>query len=307
MSDDLNNSAVANVANLRQRLLALIWVFLCTAVIFGQWGFSPIKSTSISLPSRINSGELITDSEPSENSDPRHGFRLEVHSNIEPRPKRSALLSESESVVNAITTELNDTIILPSDVEVSFEACGDSDVYYDDKSHKVVMCYEWITETERIVSRVLRRKAHVRETMEALVAAVVLHESAHALIQMLKLPVTGREEDDADQFSTLMLLHQHNGARKALEVARIYKIMSQVSRREPKAYWDEHSLDAQRYYDTLCMIYGKDPKGNAKLVRSQELPDERADLCEEDYGRIESSWKSLLRPYERLALVNALN
>jgi len=159
------------------------------------------------------------------------------------------------------------------------------------------MCNEWIADTERIVSRRLRQKVKVRETMEALVAAVVLHESAHALISLLKLPVTGREEDDADQFSTLLLLHQPDGARKALAVARIYKVMSQVSLGAPTAYWDEHSLDAQRYYDTLCMVYGRDPKGNAKLVGGNALPDERADMCAEDYRRIESSWKMLLKPY----------
>jgi hypothetical protein len=133
--------------------------------------------------------------------------------------------------------------------------------------------------------------------MEALVAAVVLHESAHALIRLLKLPITGREEDDADQFSTLLLLHQPDGARKALAVARIFQVMSQVRRREPIAYWDEHSLDAQRYYDTLCMVYGRDPEGNANLVSSKALPDERAGLCKEDYLRIESSWTELLKPY----------
>ena len=85
--------------------------------------------------------------------------------------------------------------------------------------------------------------------------------------------------------------------RKALAVARIYKAMAQVPRGEPTAYWDEHSLDEQRYYDTLCMIYGRDPKGNAKLVSSKALPDERAGLCKEDYLRIESSWKTLLKPY----------
>jgi hypothetical protein len=159
------------------------------------------------------------------------------------------------------------------------------------------MCNEWIADTERIVSRRLRQKVKLRETMEALVAAVVLHESAHALISLLKLPITGREEDDADQFSTLLLLHQQNGVRKALAVARVYELMSQELRREPTAYWDEHSLDEQRYYDTLCMIYGRDPKGNAKLVSSKALPDERASLCKEDYLRIESSWKTLLKPY----------
>ena len=26
-----------------------------------------------------------------------------------------------------------------------------------------------------------------------------------------------------------------------------------------KSYWDEHSLDEQRFYDTICLIYGHAP------------------------------------------------
>ena len=295
MSRALNKSVLVSVANLRQRLLAFVWLFLLTTNCV-QWGWS-INRTSMPLSAPIDSDALINTRAPSRSTQARRGFRLEVHSNNNSHARQSLTRSETESLIKGITSELNDTISLPTDVELSLEDCGDSDVYYDDESRKVVMCNEWIAETERIVSWRLRPKVKVRETMEALVAAVVLHESAHALISLLKLPITGREEDDADQFSTLLLLHQRDGARKALAVAQIYKVMAQMPRREPTAYWDEHSLDAQRYYDTLCMIYGRDPNANAKLVSGKALPDERADMCKEDYLRIESSWKTLLKPY----------
>jgi hypothetical protein len=295
MSRALNKSALVNVANLRQRLLAFVWLLLLTTNCM-QWGL-PINRTSMPLSAPIASDGLTNNPAPSRSTQARRGFRLAVHSSKNSHPKQSLLRSETESLIKGITSELNDTISLPTDVELSLEDCGDADAYYDGESRKVVICNEWIAETERIVSRQLRQRVKVRETMEALVAAVVLHESGHALIRLLKLPITGREEDDADQFSTLLLLHQPDGARKALTIARIFQVMSQVQRREPIAYWDEHSLDAQRYYDTLCMVYGRDPEANAKLVSSRALPDERAGLCKEDYLRIESSWKMLLTPY----------
>jgi hypothetical protein len=254
------------------------------------------------LASRNVSEQLINTREPLRNTQARRGFRLEVHSSRNSRAKKPLLRSEIDSLVNAITAELNDTISLPSDIEVSLEDCGDSDVYYDDESRKLVMCNEWIAQMERIVSRRLRGKVKVRETVEDLVAGVIFHESAHALIHILKLPITGREEDVADQFSTLMLLHQQNGPHKALEVARIHNLMSQMYEGEPTAYWDEHSPDAQRYYDTLCMIYGRDPEGNTKLVSSNALPVDRANICEQDYRRIESAWKRLLEPYAKDSL-----
>jgi hypothetical protein len=295
MSRALNSSVLVNVANVRQRLLVFVWLFLFTTINCVQWGLS-INRTSMPHSAPIDDA-LISNRAPSPRTQARRGFRLEVHSSKHSHAGESLLHSETESLIKGITSELNETISLPTDVGLSLEDCGDSDVYYDNESRKVVMCNEWIAEMERIVSRRLRQRVNVRQTMEALVAAVVLHESAHALISLLKLPVTGREEDDADQFSTLLLLHQQDGVRKALAVARIYKAMAQVPRGEPTAYWDEHSLDAQRYYDALCMIYGRDSKGNAKLVSGKALPDERAGLCKEDYLRIESSWKTLLKPY----------
>lgn len=294
MSRALHKSAPHDAANLGQLLLAFVGLFLLTTSNDVHLGVPPL--TPAPLASRNVSEQLINTREPLRNTQPKRGFRLEVHSSKKPHAKKS-LRSESEYLVNAITDELNDTISLPSDIDMSVEACGDSDAYYDDRNHKLVICYELIDEMESIVYWQLRGKVRVRETLETLVTAVVLHESAHALIHTLKLPITGREEDVADQFSTLVLLHQRDGARKAMEVAFFHKVMSQIYEGEPTAYWDVHSTDGQRYYDTLCMIYGQEPEANTRLVSSKALPVDRANICEQDYQRIESAWKTLLKPY----------
>jgi hypothetical protein len=213
-----------------------------------------------------------------------------------------SLRADSEAKVRAMVTRLNDSINLPVDIQISFEDCHDSEVYYDEQNHHVTICHEWLDQMQHLVSRRNNDKALIRESVESLVVAVFLHESAHALIDILHVPVTGREEDAADQFSTLILLGQPDGARKVMQVAHTYKVLSQDSLREPPAYWDEHSLDAQRYYDTLCMIYGRDPKQNAKLLNNDRLPDERAEICEKDYQRIETAWKTLLKPYAKESL-----
>ncbi len=214
----------------------------------------------------------------------------------------ASLRAESEAKVRSMVARLNQAINLPSDIAISFEDCGDAEVFYDEQSHRVTICHEWLDQMEHTVSRRTSDKAVIRESVESLVVAVFLHESAHALIDILHVPVTGREEDAADQFSTIILLSQRDGARKAMQVAHTYKVLSQDSLREPPAYWDEHSLDAQRYYDTLCMIYGRDVKQNAKLLNNDRLPDERAEICEKDYQRIETAWKTLLKPYAKDSL-----
>lgn len=213
--------------------------------------------------------------------------------------KRSALHAERELQVKTLVALLNETIELPVEVEFAIEECSDSYVYYDSDFNRVTICQQWFDEIERITSRGLSEKAERRQTVLSVALAVLLHETAHALIDVLNIPVTGREEDAADQFSTLVLLNQKDGARKAMQVAYTYKLLSQDTTRYPQVYWDEHSLDIQRYYDTLCMIYGRDPKQNERLLANNHLPQERAEICECQYERIEKSWKQLLMPYAK--------
>jgi hypothetical protein len=83
----------------------------------------------------------------------------------------------------------------------------------------------------------------------------------------------------------------------ALDGAISFKLYADLEKGEQKIYWDEHSLDEQRFYDTICLIYGHDPAKYAYLVTDKTLPEERAELCREDYPKIANSWHQLLVPY----------
>jgi putative metallopeptidase DUF4344 len=291
-------------ADLRRRIIALTVLTMVGIAGVVGWrppGARPGPATPVAVTNRVNnqtSSELNFI-----NSRARRGFTLlNPHDRMVDASKFVSLRTDSEAKVRAMVARLNDSINLPVDIQISFEDCHDSEVYYDEQSHHVTICHEWLDQMQHLVSRRNNDKTSIRESVESLVVAVFLHESAHALIDILHVPVTGREEDAADQFSTLVLLGQPDGARKVMQVAHTYKVLSQDSLREPPAYWDEHSLDAQRYYDTLCMVYGRDAKQNAKLMNNDRLPEERAEICEKDYQRIETAWKTLLKPYAKDSL-----
>ena len=66
------------------------------------------------------------------------------------------------------------------------------------------------------------------------------------------------EEDAVDQLSTLVLIEAtENGEQMALDGALTFKLYADADKSE-KIYWDEHSLDEQRYFDTICLVYGHD-------------------------------------------------
>jgi hypothetical protein len=63
-------------------------------------------------------------------------------------------------------------------------------------------------------------------------------------------------------------------------------------------FWSEHSLDIQRYYASICHVYGSDPEGHPELINSEYgLSQERAEVCENEYQRIRRGWLEVLKPY----------
>jgi hypothetical protein len=118
------------------------------------------------------------------------------------------------------------------------------------------------------------------------------------LVDAWKLPITGKEEDAVDQLSTLVLINNTTtGEQMALDGAITFQLYADLERGQKKIYWDEHSLDEQRFYDTICLIYGHAPDKFAYLVKDGTLPEERAELCREDYPRVARAWRQLLSPY----------
>jgi Putative metallopeptidase len=146
--------------------------------------------------------------------------------------------------------------------------------------------------------RALKTRTARDEAAKNTAVAMFLHEVAHALIDGWELPITGREEDAADQFSTLLLINGlPNGDQIALDSARSFKLLADLEKGREKDYSDRHSLDGQRFFNTICLVYGHQPKQHEYLIKSGQLTVERAYDCEEDYARLNKSWQRLLAPH----------
>jgi hypothetical protein len=139
---------------------------------------------------------------------------------------------------------------------------------------------------------------------EAPVADVYLHtlvhEVGHVLYSQYDLPLLAREEDAADSLASVLLLeYVENGAEVVLNAAKMFDLESEDSDIfEESDFWSEHSLDIQRYYTTLCHVYGSDPANHAALLSPEYgLSAERAENCESEYARIRQGWLEVLKPY----------
>ena len=204
----------------------------------------------------------------------------------------------SQQAVYRIVGQLKKQIALPFEIQVVFGECGGPDSYYDENSHKIIICYELIDAYYDLFSRTLKARTARDEAAKGSVVAMFLHEIAHALIDGWDLPITGREEDAADQFSTLLLINSMpDGDQMALDGASSFKLLAELEKGQEKDYAGPHSLDKQRFYNTICLVYGHRPVQYEYLIRNGSLPAERAFECEEDYARVNKSWQKLLAPY----------
>ena len=128
----------------------------------------------------------------------------------------------------------------------------------------------------------------------------LVHEVGHVLFAQYDLPLLAREEDAADSLASVLLLeYAEDGASVVLNAADMFGLESEETEWFDEAdFWSEHSLDIQRYYSTLCYVYGSDPEGQTDLVNPEYgLSLERAENCEYEYERIRRGWLNVLDPY----------
>jgi hypothetical protein len=138
---------------------------------------------------------------------------------------------------------------------------------------------------------------------------VLGHESGHAVIREMGVPVTGREEDAADIFATLMALMCTDAfADRVLANAALGWFLSgrrdRRGQREQDAeakYYDEHGMDLQRAYSVVCLMVGSNMTKFGPIAVTAKLPEQRQRTCQDDYLNASWSWQQVLQPHLRKA------
>src|SRR5262249_2618563 len=95
---------------------------------------------------------------------------------------------------------------LPRALLATAQGCArDADAFYE--KSVITVCYEYVEQLQNTMPAETMMTGVT--PLDALVGPLVdtcLHEFAHALFEMLRLPVLGREEDAADQVSAYIML-----------------------------------------------------------------------------------------------------
>lgn len=182
--------------------------------------------------------------------------------------KAAQQLIQSDPAHAELVRYINATYKFPRRVPLVYTEAGKINAWYQGSTHSITVSYDLVV----FLRKFFRAKGvpdpdqRTRET----VAFILLHEMGHALIHELDLPAVGREEDAADEFASLMAGRAlgDRGKNMAFTAAQWFGLMGRgVFKMEDLAFWDEHSLNSQRFYKILCMIYGSNPAGTEEIVK----------------------------------------
>lgn len=203
-----------------------------------------------------------------------------------------------KQLFQVLVDKVDKILYLPADISIVGKYCGKTTAYYDPNTKEIIMCYEFF----KFLSSMNYPDQEKSKIIGSVIVFTFYHELGHALIDLYNLPTTGREEDTADQISILLIQSIDRGNSNNNEIifntARwFHDIGSSRTSQSQLAFWDEHSLDMQRFYDLVCMVYGSDPTTYSDLTQSGILPSERADKCVGEYQKISRSVGILLEPY----------
>jgi Putative metallopeptidase len=198
-----------------------------------------------------------------------------VWSDSKEHPRMSAYLRKNPGHLATLPKQFEKTLKFPRSLPVYFTDYGAINAAYNPGKHNITMGYEFYAFAFEIFVKAGYDAMEARQLADDSFAFVFLHEFGHAVIGELKLPVTGREEDCADEFATWVCANflPQDGARLARAGALLFFYSSQGDQIRKFAWYDEHSFGLQRAYriaaDIEAHYPGSVPEVSAKIPRER--------------------------------------
>lgn len=313
------NPRAGAVRPLRGKVLLALAVLICAALLSGgckknannnNTGNTTGLNTGDTTQPNIDtsSAEVIKGmaNEQGQATQPDRGnFSVEYSAVQNPEYAKINEQFREQRMLESIADDLNASIAIPENVVITFKECGQPNAFWNPRDRQIVMCYELMAQMTEDFKGVAKTQEQLGDFVGGALTFAFIHELGHCLIDVLKLPSTGREEDAVDQLSTFVLvsLKGEEGEKMAISGALSWGIQYERLAKSGKTaaeldmLWaDEHSMDGQRFYNILCWVFGHNPNKYMAMV-NDPLPEARAVRCPAEYSRLANAWLSLLRPY----------
>ena len=199
----------------------------------------------------------------------------------------------SRGLMQDRVAQLNAELKLPQDIPVLITRCNYSNSEYDFAQRRIKLCYDMLESIAAVDS-----DQPLASRVDATWLFVFLHELGHALIDAYQLPIPGDQEDMVDNFATVRLL-QWGDYDGYLYMAAEYWRDTAPDHYSQQSFTGEHSVNWQRFYSTICILYGSKPRAHHELVTAGIQPPNSEARCRFAYEKARDSWAQLLAPWTK--------
>lgn len=231
-------------------------------------------------------------------------------------PKQHQLLDAvKRSGLAERMAQLTDRVVrLRSNLGIGFESCGSAQAFFDPQRSVVVVCLEMLelmvnlarSDTDGLMKM---NRSDFSRTIDGALWGIFFHELGHAIIRLNRVPITGREEDVADQFALYFATNFVEPQDVPVVQPTIW-LFKQMALRQDFASADqdtikrlmsnEHSLDQQRIYNLACWAYGANPTRGAVSAQFVGLPEDRARRCGGEYSTLHRGVSKQFQKYLKI-------
>jgi hypothetical protein len=231
---------------------------------------------------------------------------LDVSDDSYKKPADSRFLSIYDRLRQRhVLEELRDFLTplrLPRELKVVTEQCDAQTRPYM-SGGPVTICYELIERIGRFAREISPNdtEAQNRAITGAFIQAT-LHETAHAIFDILEIPIWGRAPDAADRLAALIMVEFGEDVARIGINATIELFKWSANAGKPwtgSDFASTASPDAQRYFNYLCIAAAADPLplDQGGSIDKKLLPSDRARDCDDEYQQIRKAFNLRIMPY----------
>lgn len=206
-----------------------------------------------------------------------------------------SLAADKELEISA--KNIAETFLLPESLTISFEECDDEASIAQPK--KIKICYGLLRRIMDVAS-----KNDSRISPQSLAHYMVLHMSAHYLVELFELKGEEITEASYDELVSLMLLAESEKipAASIEDMARLAAWFSgNADKLADVGFLVTHAPDKARADSLACNIYASDTQKFSALIGVEGLSEEAAAKCLEQLNQMQDNWSHILRPHLRYA------
>ncbi len=196
----------------------------------------------------------------------------------------------------------------PFDSDLTIEYGADDGPLYDPMEQSILIPYAFFLESMDYFAENRDEETTGASAESGAIDTMLhtlLHEVGHAYVVEREIAILGKEEDAVDNFAAIILLNYvENGDQVSISAADMFAFESQ-SDDNPEyyalgEYAGEHSFDLQRYFATLCLVFGSNPSKHRDLLNEveEDYISDRREHCIESFETVNNNWHQYLTSNE---------